>query len=140
GSTLGLSAVNISHKALGTFVGGFIFSLAGMVALHAGLYDGRGRVTLYVVTLVVIGVIVTTLLRWIDHVSSMGRVGEITHRVETRTAEVLRDQRDCPYMGGRPLEAIPPDAVPLHANRYGYVLNIDMGALQEAASAAGVQA
>lgn len=139
-STLVLSEDNISHNALGTFVGGFIFSLVGMVALHAGLYDGRGRVTLYVVTLVVIGVIVTTLLRWIDHVSSMGRVGEITHRVETRTAEVLRDQRDCPYMGGRPLEAIPPDAVPLHAKRYGYVLNIDMGALQEAASAAGVQA
>lgn|SRR5690606_34666645 len=141
-STLVLSEDNISHNALGTFVGGFIFSLAGMVALHAGLYDGRGRVTLYVVTLAVIGVIVATLLRWIDHVSSMGRVGEITHRVESRTAEVMREQRDRPCMGGTPLldpGAIPDGAIPLHADRYGYVLNIDMEALQAAARDAGLQ-
>lgn len=137
-----LSEDNTSQNALGTFIGAFIFAMAGIVALQAGFYDERGRFSLYLVTLAVLVVIVVTLLRWIDHVLSMGRVGDITSRVEARTAEVLRQQRACPHLGGTALaggEAVPGAATPLHADGFGYVRNIDVEALQQVAARCGAQ-
>ena len=137
-----LSEDNVAQNALGTFIGAFIFSLVGIIALQPGLYDERGQVTLYAVTLVVLAVIVLALLRWIDHVSSLGRVGAISDRVESRTAEVLRQHHACPHLAATPLPAeagVPAGAVALHAERSGYVENIDVQALHAAAEAAGVQ-
>ncbi len=42
----------------------------------------KGRVILFIVTLVVIALILITLLRWIQHLTSLGRVGETTAQVE----------------------------------------------------------
>lgn len=137
-----LSEDNTSQNALGTFVGSFIFSLIGIVALQTGTYGEQGRVALYVVTLVVIAIVVVTLLRWIDHVSTLGRVGEITARVETATARVMRTHASKPHLDGAPLahdRGPPAGAQLLHPDRAGYVQNIDVAALDQAARAAGIQ-
>ncbi|MCE7032083.1 DUF2254 domain-containing protein [Lysobacter sp. GX 14042] len=137
-----LSEDNLSQNALGTFIGAFIYSLVGIVALQAGLYDQRGRVSLYVVTLAVLAVIVVALLRWIGHVLGMGRVGEITARVEKRTAEVMHRQHASPHLGGTPLApgaGVPEGAVALYAGRSGHVRNIDMRALQQTAGRTGLR-
>ena len=39
-----------AQNALATFIGSFLFSLVGIIGVHAGLYGQRGRVVLYVVT------------------------------------------------------------------------------------------
>ncbi|MBW3549368.1 MAG: DUF2254 domain-containing protein [Proteobacteria bacterium] len=131
-----LSEDNTAQNALATFVGSFLFSLVGIIALQTGLYGERGRVVLYVVTLVVIALIVATLLRWIDHVSKLGRVGETTQRVEKAAARALRHRHQRPYLGGQPLtdpRSRPDDALAICADRYGYVAHIDMSALHEIA-------
>lgn len=59
-----------TQNVLATFIGSFLFSLVGIIALNMGAYGERGRVILFVVTLVVIGLILITLLRWIQHLTS----------------------------------------------------------------------
>ena len=63
-----------TQNVLATFVGSFLFSLVGIIALSTGAYGDGGRVVLFASRSCVIGLIVVTLLRWIDHLSRLGRV------------------------------------------------------------------
>lgn len=125
-----------THNVLSTFVGSFLFSLVGIIALSTGIYGDRGRVVLFAVTILVIVAIVVTLLRWIDHLSSLGRVTQTTERVEAVAMESMRMRRRIPYMGGAPLHdptTIPRFAHPVFANEVGYVQHVDVHALSEIA-------
>lgn len=126
-----------SQNTLATFIGSFLFSLVGIIALSTGYYGEQGRLVLFVVSIAVIVVIVATLLRWIDHVSRLGRVSETTDRVEEAASAAMRNRRDLPHLGGQPLRDpehdIPGDACAIRARCIGYVQHIDMGALQELA-------
>jgi uncharacterized membrane protein len=121
-----------TQNVLATFIGSFLFSLVGIIALSTGAYGDRGRVVLFVVTIAVIVLIVVTLLRWIDHLSRLGRVTETTERVEKVTIEAMRSRRKQPYLGGSRLsavEAIPPTARPVFVDQIGYIQHLDAGAL-----------
>lgn len=128
-----------AHNALGTFIGAFLFSLVGIIALSTGMYGVQGRLVLFVVTLAVIAFVVMTLLHWIDHVSTLGQVAETTERIEKSATAAMRSRHERPYLGGRalldPKDDIPADATPLFAQRIGYVQHIDMDALSDLASA-----
>lgn len=58
-----------TQNALATFIGSFLFSLVGIIALSTGAYGTQGRVVLFTVTIAVVVLIIYTLLRWIDHLS-----------------------------------------------------------------------
>ena len=132
-----LSEDHTAQNALATFLGSFLFSLVGIIALQTGLYGKSGRVVLYVVTLFVIVVIVVTLLRWIDYVSRLGRVGETTERVEEVAKRALCERRDHPCLGAQRADGPPPDdSHPVHAGLMGYVQHVDMSALSSACGAA----
>ncbi|KQS77518.1 hypothetical protein ASG25_03575 [Rhizobium sp. Leaf384] len=133
-----------AQRALSTFLGTFLFSLVGLIGLHAGLYGGGGRLVLFVVTLGVIAVIVLTLLRWIDHLSTLGRVSETIDRVKTAAISAMRDHLEDPLLGGAPLSVLtpgagpgsgPPGAVPVSPATVGYLQHIDMPRLQALAEA-----
>ncbi|HZF99029.1 MAG TPA: DUF2254 domain-containing protein, partial [Pseudoxanthomonas sp.] len=131
-STRLLSEDPASQNALATFIGSFIFSLVGIIALQTGLYDERGRITLYLVTVAVIVIIVVTLLRWMEHVFRLGMVGYITEQIEMRTAHVLRAHHGRPFLGGTPWPSsrpVPAGAAALYARQFGYVQHVDMHAL-----------
>lgn len=127
-----LSQDRTAQNAMSTFVGTFLFSLVGLIALQTGLYGSTGRVLIYVVTLAVIVLVVVTLLRWIDHVLRLGRVAETAARVEHAATRALRERREHPNLGGYPCPpeaALPRDARPVPAPRMGHVQHVDMGAL-----------
>ncbi len=127
-----LTEDSTAQNALATFLGTFLYSLVGIIALQTGLYGDTGRVVLYVVTLGVIVVIVGTLLKWIDHVSKLGRVGETTERVEHAARKAMSDRHCHPYLGGQPftaLDMLPDGARPVSTKELGYVAHIDMSAL-----------
>lgn len=129
-----LTEDSTAQNALATFLGTFLYSLVGIIALQTGLYGDTGRVVLYVVTLAVIVVIVGTLLKWIDHVSKLGRVGETTERVEHVARRAMRDRHRHPYLGGVPfttLDRLPEAASPVFTEEMGYLAHIDMAALTE---------
>ncbi|MQB21448.1 DUF2254 domain-containing protein [Agrobacterium tumefaciens] len=122
-----------TQNVLATFVGSFLFSLVGIIALATGAYGDQGRVILFVVTIGVILLIIVTLLRWIDHLSRLGRVTETTERVEKATIEALRSWIESPCLGGKELEDNDPRLsapnTPVHQPKVGYVQHVDGGAL-----------
>ena len=134
-STRLLSADSTAQNALATFVGSFIFSVVGIIGLHTGLYGDSGRVILYAVTLAVLVLIIVTLLRWIDYVLKLGRVGPTSARVEKAATKAMRDRYRTPCLGGHRREdaLVPPDMQNVSAGDIGYIDHIDMAELQELA-------
>ena len=131
-----------AQTALGTFIGSFLFGLVGIIALNTGLYGSTGRVVLFGVTILVVGFIIVTLLRWIDHLSRFGRVRETIERVERATVAAMCGWCEHPYFDARARQEgaeLPPGCQPVFAESIGYVQHIDVGALSEAAKKAGVQ-
>ncbi|CNI79157.1 Predicted membrane protein (DUF2254) [Serratia marcescens] len=129
-----------TQNVLATFIGSFLFSLVGIVALGMGAYGEQGRVVLFIVTLAVIVLIVLTLLRWIQYLAHFGRMGETTERVELATHAALTHRQNNPYLGGTPWcrnIPLPDNHRPVHNNDIGYIQHIDMPALSEYASAMG---
>lgn len=126
-----------AQNALATFLGSFLFSLVGIIALHAGVYGDSGRVVLYVATLVVIGVIVFTLLRWIDLLSRFGRVDDAIDRVEAAATHAMRARREHPCIGGRMRVGRAPSTTSVASAKIGYVQHIDVAALERIACLGG---
>lgn len=124
-----------TQNVLATFVGSFLYSLVGIITLSMGAYGQRGRVVLFATTILVILLIVVTLLRWIDYVIRLGRVGETTEEIEDATLDAMRMRRERAYLGGRPLasiEDVPTSATAVFPRSVGYVQFIDMPALSSA--------
>lgn len=118
-----------TQNVLATFIGSFLFSLVGIIALSMGAYGERGRVILFIVTLVVIALILITLLRWIQHLTSLGRVGETTAKVEQAAIETFIARARNPCLGGYPwLEnnEQPKGTVAVYPKKIGYVEYINM--------------
>lgn len=127
----------IAQRALATFLGAFLFSLVGIIALKTGLYGDKGRLIMLAATLVVITFIVVTLLRWINHLSLLGRVGETIDRAENAVTNAMKDYARHPYYGGHQLGDIPSEATAIYAKTIGYVEHVNMSDLTSVCKAHG---
>lgn len=128
-----------TQNMLSTFVGAFLFSLVGIIALSTGAYGDSGRAILFVVTIVVIAVIVITLLRWINHLSKLGRVAETTERVEKVAVAAMRAWHRRPNLGCQMWDGatgLPSNALPISVPQIGYVQHIDAARLSAIAAKA----
>ncbi|CAM5767783.1 DUF2254 domain-containing protein [Bosea minatitlanensis] len=127
-----------TQNVLAAFVGSFLYSLVAIITLAMGGYGERGRIVLFFVTLLVVILIVVTLLRWIDYLMRLGRVGETTRRVEEAAIRAMTERRDEPFLGGSPLPGrggMPTPRFEIGAPEIGYVEHIDTAALQKLADA-----
>lgn len=126
-----------TQNVLATFIGSFLYSLVGIVALSTEQYGENGRLILFVVTIGVIVLIVFTILRWIEHLSQLGQVGETTERVENAAVEGIMQRIKYPTLGARKLnkkETVPDDADAIYGKSIGYVRHVDVGALNNCAN------
>lgn len=125
-----------TQNVLATFIGSFLFSLVGIIALSSDVYGDNGRLILFAVTIGVIVVIVVTILRWIEHLSLLGRLGETTNRVEKVATAAIKQRIDYPCLGAKRLDC---DNLPdyqdnrLFPDKTGYVQHIDIGTLNRCA-------
>lgn len=130
-----------TQNVLAAFVGSFLYSLVAIITLSIGGYGERGRVVLFVTTLVVVVLVVVTLLRWIDYLLRLGRVGETTMQVEKAATRAMRTRQRVPNLGGVPEEqlegGIPENAHPIRSSAIGYVQHVDVDALNAYAQEAG---
>lgn len=122
-----------AQNAISTFLGTFLFSIAGIIALSTGIYGGNGRVILFAVTIMVIVLIVVTLLRWIEHLSRLGRVSETTQRVAEAAEGAIGTWQEWPRLGGSPPLPRREGAWDIALRQSGYLQHVDMAALQELA-------
>ena len=123
-----------TQNVLSTFVGAFLFSLVGIVVLHIGAYGEQGRVVIFVVTVFVIVVVVTTLLRWIGHLTQIGRMGDTLDRVERAATAAIDARLQSEHLGCRPLPdgyKLPRGNHPVFSNKIGYIQHIDVPALND---------
>ncbi len=125
-------------NALGTFIGAFLFSVVGIIALSTGVYGTSGRLVLFVVTLVVVALVVVTFIGWIDRLSRLGRVGETIDEVARAASEAIARRRAEPFLGGAPARPRPGDAVAVLCPANGYVQHVDMATLGAAAETGAV--
>jgi len=129
-----------TQNVLATFLGAFVFGLVGMIVLNAEIYRASGRVVVFFVTIVVVGLVVIALIRWINHLMTFGRIGNTLDRVEAAALAALEARLDDPYLGGvkREKEArVQGFAVLSRAT--GYVQHVDMKSLQDCAEAIGAR-
>lgn len=92
-----------TQNALATFLGSFLFSLVGIIALGiGGAYHQQAQIYLFIVTIAVIVMIILTLLRWIQHLSVLGRVSETTSYVEQALLDAIRKRGKERWLGAHP--------------------------------------
>lgn len=118
-----------TQNVLATFIGSFLYSLVGIVALGMGAYGSQGRAVLFFVTLIVIVMIVITLLRWIQHLSQFGRMAETSQRVEAATAAALASWLQDPCQSCSPWHGPGSEVMamsPLLPDRVGYLQHMDL--------------
>lgn len=123
-----------SQNALSTFVGGFTFSLVGIIALSTGYYGDQGRTILFLGTLIMVAIIVITLLRWIAHLSTFGRMADIIDRVEAAASTTLNTYAASPSLGARTADSEETDGEPVSSHESGYITFVDVAALDRIAS------
>lgn len=123
-----------TQNVLATFLGAFLFSLVGIIALQAGYFTDKGRLVLFVVTGFVVAAVVVALLRWISHLMTFGRMGDTLDRVETAAATSLERRLGTPFLGGRAIQdSIPTSCLPVSSDETGYLQHIDLRQLQKCA-------
>ncbi|RNF36357.1 DUF2254 domain-containing protein [Paracoccus methylarcula] len=136
-----LAEDRLTQNVLSVFIGSFLFSIVGLVVLKAGVYNEQGRVVLFVVTIAVLAMIVMSLMRWIDHLTRFGRVGETTERLEDVARAAIKARLKEPYFGGRPLtdtkNGLPSDAMAVRSLDTGYVIHFSMERLARAVADSG---
>jgi len=80
--------------------------------------------------------VVIVLLRWLDYLSVLGRVGETISRVEEATIEAMAQRLEKPFMGGlKQAEGASGEHI-LHAPATGFVHHVSMDILQGCAQQA----
>jgi uncharacterized membrane protein len=92
------------QTTLAVFIGAFLYSVIALIGLHAHVYGDGGRLVLFGFTIVILLVVVVVLLRWIDYLSVLGRLGETIRRVEAATRAAMDQRLAKPYLGGLPQE------------------------------------
>lgn len=139
-STVLLQQDHTTQNVLATFLGAFLFGLVGLIALHAEFYGTSGKVVVFLFTVIVIGLVVVALIRWIGHLMQFGRMGDTLDRVEQATAAALERRLDNPYLGGRLQRDAPPEGcVHVASTQTGYIQHVDMQALQDCAEKMGTR-
>ena len=122
-----------SQNAIASFIGAFLFSLVGIIALRTGLYGASGRLILFAVTLVVVLTVVVTLLKWVDHLSRLGRLDEILDRVERAAFASLSSEFATVR---QPRRDVPSTAFPINIRAVGYIQFVNLERLSSIAQKA----
>ncbi|EPX82833.1 DUF2254 domain-containing protein [Salipiger mucosus] len=131
-----------THTVLATFTGAFLYSLTAIALFRAKIYSDPAAVVVFWVTMGVIVAIVVAILRWIDHLSTLGSMDDTLEMAESHAKTPLRAYMESPTLGGVPIEAgtLPPQGSrAVTAERGGHVQFIDMARLEQRLSDAGAE-
>lgn len=121
------------QNTLATFIGAFLYSVIALIGLNAHLFDDGGRLVLFGFTIAILAVVVIVLLRWIDYLSVLGRMGETIRRIETATLKAMTQRQYKPYLGARPQPEGTAGHHTVFAPETGFVQYVSMDLLQACA-------
>lgn len=134
-----LTQDRVVQNSLAVFIGSFVFSIVGLIALKVSAYGPVGRAVLFLVTIGIIFLIVLALLRWINQLTQLGRVSDTVSRIEQETERTMQARLDLPFLGGVRHEGQSPViGAQVCSKVVGYVGFIDTARLSEIAEKAGL--
>ena len=120
---------DVSQYALSIFIGAFIFSIIGLIALMNGFYQETGRFVMFLITIVVFIIVILGFVRWVDNIARLGSLGNTIAKVESVAAQALTRNSECPRLGGIKSTG-KLEGRALYAENVGYLQRIDMNTLQ----------
>ena len=123
-------ADDVSQNALSVFIGAFIFSIIGLVALLNGIYDKPGRFVLFLITMIVFAMVIFTYVRWVDRIARLGRLGTTVDKVEAAARDALTIRARFPTFGAAKEVKTDGQGVAVYSKEVGYVQRIDVARLQ----------
>lgn len=123
------------QNTLAVFIGAFIYGVIALVGLHAHVYGDGGRLVLFGFTLLILLGVVVVLLRWIDYLSVLGRLGETIRRLEEASRKAIDQRIDKPYLGGRRQQPGERGSHEVRSDATGFVQHVAMDQLQARAQA-----
>jgi len=130
-------ADDVSKRALSSFIGAFIFGTIGIIAMNLKFYDLPGRFFLFGVTLLYYAWVIWIFMRWVDSIARLGRMGNAIARVEAAAANSLATHARAPLLGAARQSSDFDQSRPVYPAKIGYIEDIDMSDLQEAAEECG---
>ncbi|SMX48686.1 DUF2254 domain-containing protein [Maliponia aquimaris] len=125
-----------TQTMLATFIGAFVFALSSIILYRAGYYSDSASVIVFAITVFVVAAIVVSLVRWIGQLSQIGSLEYALLRAEQTAAEILKQQKTLPRLGGCRLGTLPEGTVPIPAPRSGVLRRVEMDTLQACAETA----
>lgn len=124
-----------TRMAIASFISAFIYAVIARTALGMNYYGQNGRFVLFVSTILVLGYLIFTLIRWVRTLSQLGRMGNTLHKIQDAAVASLAAYRCCPNMGATWRGMCSHQAIMLIAGKCGYLTHIDLAGLQQQAEA-----
>jgi uncharacterized membrane protein len=125
-------ADDLSQRALSTFIGAFIFSIVGIIAIKNNFFNATSRFILFILIILVFALVIYMFVRWVDRIARLGRMGNTISKVESATIEAIKDYKKAPLMGGKE-RSKEDNGQPVYSDKTGYVQTIEMAELQACA-------
>jgi uncharacterized membrane protein len=129
-----------TQAVLAAFVGAFVFSLTSIVLFQSGIYDDSAAIVVMGVTVLVVVLVIAAILRWIEHLSTLGSLDDSLRQV-VEISEVGLTRLACdPAFGGvamTPDTVIPTAVRAVLAPCSGYVQLLDVDGFQRCLAGAG---
>jgi uncharacterized membrane protein len=123
-----------TQSVLAVFIGAFVYSLSSLVLYRLGFYPEGAALVVMGITIFVVVAIILSLLRWINHLTTLGSLENSLQTAMTRAHEALNAQAHQPRFGASELTdetVLPTSTTPLCAPQTGYLQLIDMVMLQD---------
>lgn len=121
---------DVSQNALSTFIGAFIFSIIALTAVKGHYFKEAGLFFVFVLTVLAFGIVIFTLVHWIDRIARLGRLGSTVDKVEKATENAFKLRQREPYLCALPVPSVRKNGTPIFSPTVGYVQNINIAALQ----------
>ncbi|WP_415922741.1 DUF2254 domain-containing protein [Tateyamaria sp. SN6-1] len=121
-----------TQSVLSVFIGAFVYSLGSLVLYRLGFYPDEAALVVMAITTLVVVAVILSLLRWINHLTTLGSIEESLQTAQVRSEASLLALARQPGLGASKMTddtIMPPVTTPLRAGKSGYLQLIDMAML-----------
>ncbi len=129
-----------TQSVLGVFIGAFVYSLTTLILLHTHLANDETTVLVMAATVVIVIMVIVVMMRWIDHLSTLGSIDDSMELIEAHALAILKERMKRPAQGAIPLTGesdIPDNTQVIPSPASGYVQIVDVDTLSNIAADKG---
>jgi uncharacterized membrane protein len=121
-----------TQSVLAVFMGAFVYALTSIVLIQMGFYPPEALLVVMGVTVLIVMLVIGAILRWIEHLSTLGSLDDTLSIVRLRTRARLETFRKQPAYGALPMTGavvIPQTCTDIVAPKSGYIQLLDVHGL-----------